>query len=92
MEKQLTIRNILLRWPSRQALADDAGVDLFAVHRWFQRGSVNARHDAALMRGAKRRKIKVSLEDLSKARSVHSEQRGHGRVKFQGLESERAAQ
>jgi len=78
MTKQHPIILILDRWPSRQAVADDAGVDLFAVHRWYQRKSINGRHDAALIAGAKRRKIRLSASELAEARSVHTDQAGHG--------------
>lgn len=60
---------ILRRWPTRQALADDAGVDLYAVHRWFQRGRVNGRHDMSLLSGAQRRGINLTALELVEARA-----------------------
>jgi hypothetical protein len=70
MTHQNPLQIILARWPSRQALADDAGVDLYAVHRWFQRGSVNGRHDMSLLSGAQRRGINLTAFELMEARAA----------------------
>ena len=61
--------DILARWPSRQSLADDAGVDLFAVHRWFQRGGFPGKHDAAILAGAAARGIDLSADEIVLARA-----------------------
>ena len=60
---------IIDAWPSRQAVLEDAraaraDLDLFAVHRWYQRSSIPSRYWAALVAGAQRRGIDVSVEDL----------------------------
>lgn len=66
------VTTILGKWPSRRAVLEDArssdpSLEMIAVHRWFQRGSVPARHWTALMAGAKRRKLGVSMQDLALA-------------------------
>lgn len=68
MDKPVT--QILAKWPSRRAVLDDAraadpDLQMVAVHRWFKRGSVPPRHWTALMAGAKRRKLGVSLADMA---------------------------
>ena len=75
---------IIQRWPTRQDLADDAGVDLFAVHRWFQRNSIPGKHDARLLAGARRRGVKVTAKELIEARSWHGERNGHAAPARQG--------
>lgn len=60
---------ILSRWPSRKALADDTGVDLYAVHRWFQRASVKGEHDAKLLARASERGIALTADELVRARA-----------------------
>lgn len=69
MEQKHPLIEILSRWPSRKALADDAGVDLYAVHRWFQRSSVKGEHDAKLLAGAAERGIPLTAEEIVMARS-----------------------
>lgn len=90
MTQQHPIVSILDRWPNRKAIADDAGVDLYAVHRWYQRKSINGRHDAALISGARRRKIRLSAKELAEARSTHADQGGHIVLPVQGLDGEKA--
>ena len=78
MSKKFTpTQQIIKRWPSRQELAGDIGVDLFAVHRWFQRSSIPAKHDIAILDAASRRNIPLNWRELMEARSSHSEQGGH---------------
>ncbi len=83
MSKHPSTSEILKRWPSRQAVADDAGVDLFAVHRWHQRGSIPGKHDSRLLAGAEKRGICLSAQELIEARSVHADQAGHGEQSLQ---------
>lgn len=64
-----TIRDILDRWPSRQALADDTGAGLAAVHHWYSRGRVPAKYDGALLVSAARREIPLDAMELVKMRS-----------------------
>jgi hypothetical protein len=71
------VTQILSRWPSRQAVLDDArdaaaDLDMFAVHRWFQRGAVPSRYWGALIDGARRRGISVTLCDLGGAHDARS--------------------
>jgi hypothetical protein len=66
---------ILAHWPSRQAVLDDArnasaDLDLFAVHRWFQRGSIPSRYWTALLDGASRRGLPVRLDDFASAHAA----------------------
>ena len=73
---------ILGMWPDRQAVyadavAADPGLNMVAVHRWFQRGSVPAKYWSALIAGAKRRNISLTAEDVVLAHSAGpSEDRG----------------
>jgi hypothetical protein len=66
------VTKILKAWPSRQAVLTDArmvepSLELVAVHRWFQRGSVPSRYWRALLIGAERRNIAVTVDDLMAA-------------------------
>jgi hypothetical protein len=66
--------SLLSRWPSRQAVCEDAraadpNLDPVAVHRWFQRRSVPSRYWAALMDGAARRAIALSADEIVRAHS-----------------------
>jgi hypothetical protein len=63
------VTNLLKRWPSRQAVHDDAraaddALDIVAVHRWYQRGSVPSRYWQALLAGAARRNMSVTADDF----------------------------
>jgi len=71
------IQKIIERWPNRQALADDAGVDLFAVHRWYQRKSIPARYDMTILDAASRRNIALNWRELMEARTAHTDRSGH---------------
>lgn len=62
-------QEIIEQWPSRRELAEDVGVNLYAVHHWHNRGRIPARYDADLVRAAKRRKIRLDFADLALARS-----------------------
>ena len=62
-------QEIIERWPSRRELAEDVGVNLYAVHHWHNRGRIPARYDAALVKAAKRRKIRLDFSDLAMARA-----------------------
>lgn len=69
---------ILSMWPDRQAVyadavAADPALNMVAVHRWFQRGSVPAKYWSALIAGAKRREIDLSAEDVVLAHSSQTE-------------------
>ena len=62
-------QHIIDAWPSRQAVLEDAraaraDLDLFAVHRWYQRSSIPSRYWAALVSGAQQRGIDVSVDDF----------------------------
>lgn len=59
-----TVPDILARWPSRDAVAEDAGVEPIAVYRWEKRGRIPGKHFAALARGAERRGLPVTLNEL----------------------------
>jgi hypothetical protein len=89
-------QEIIKRWPSRQAMADDCSVtgspvDLFAVHRWFQRSSIPGKHDSRLLQGAARRGFALTADELVAARSEHADQVGHGIVNLQGEQTGDAA-
>lgn len=64
---QVSIPELLSEWPDRQAIyadakAADQRLDIVAVHRWFQRGSVPVKYWRALIDGALRRGLNVSAE------------------------------
>ncbi len=75
------IISILSRWPSRRAVYEDAltadpDLDMVAVHRWFQRGSVPSKYDVALLQGADRRGIGLHFLEIANARSGHTKPSG----------------
>lgn len=79
---QHSVEAILSKWPSRQAVLEDARVgapdlDLMAVHRMFQRKSIAPRHWAALAAGAARRGVPLSVEEIAAAHAKAPEQVGH---------------
>jgi len=84
-------QTILKRWPSRQAVADDTGVALVAVHRWWQRKSIPAKYDAALLDAASRRNIPLNWRELMDARSARPEHIGHTSADFKMTKSAGAA-
>lgn len=65
--------HIIDLWPSRQDMADDAGVDLYAVHRWYQRAAIPGKHDARLLAAAERRGLPLTWHDLANARCPQDE-------------------
>jgi hypothetical protein len=74
-----TVIDILARWPDREAVHADASLgdpalQPIAVYRWERRRSIPPRHWTALVAGAKRRRFKVTMEELAQA---HTYQRGH---------------
>lgn len=76
------ITEILSRWPSRRDVYEDAkaanpDLDMVAVHRWFKRGSLPSKYDAALIQGADRRGFGLHAMELVRARSGVSDQTGH---------------
>jgi hypothetical protein len=62
-------QEIINRWPSRRALAEDVGVNLYAVHHWHNRNRIPAEYDAALLVAAGRRGIALGFEELVMARA-----------------------
>jgi len=75
---------LLDKWPSRKAIADDAGVDLYAVHRWYQRKHIPPKHDACLVASAARRGFSLSWQELIEARAQANNQDGHNIGASQG--------
>jgi hypothetical protein len=65
------------------ARAANPDIEIVAVHRWFTRHSVPSGYWAALISGAKARKIKLSEGELSFAHAINNEQVGHGVNDFQ---------
>lgn len=59
-----SVPEILSRWPSREAVAEDAGVEPIAVYRWEKRGRIPGKHFARLARGAEARGLSVTLAEL----------------------------
>jgi predicted nucleic acid-binding protein len=62
-------QQIIEQWPSRRDLAEDVGVNLYAVHHWHHRNRIPANYDAALIEAASRRGIALGFEDLALARA-----------------------
>ena len=60
---------ILSRWPSRQALADDTGRSIVTIHSWFGRKSIPADMDVVLVQAAIARGIGLTFEELARARA-----------------------
>lgn len=88
MAQNITASKILDRWPTRRAVYEDAlkadpDLQMVAVHRWFSRGSIPGKYDAALLEGAARRGIGLHPKELISARSVHTDQSGHRDSGFQ---------
>lgn len=96
MQQTHPILTILSLWPSRQELADDMGLPLFAIHRWHQRESIPPEYDLRLLDAAANRNIPLLWRDLMKAREVarelkprrnkkaNTDQHGHGLETMQG--------
>jgi len=69
------IKTLLEKCGSRRDLLADAqavnpDLDLYAVHRWFQRGSVPARYWLSIVEGARNRGAQVSLDQIAKAHAA----------------------
>lgn len=78
MSSYHAITDILSRWPSRQSLADDLGLDVIVVHRWHQRQRIPAKYDSALLDCASKRNIPLNWRELMDARAPN-DQHGHGK-------------
>jgi|GEM_PF-4116007 len=89
MDQKITAQEIIDKWPSKAALADDVsrhtGISLgkVAVNRWHSRQSIPAKYDIAIVRAADERNIRVSLACLVATRTIHTEQRGHAPATLQ---------
>jgi len=59
-----TPADILGRWPSREAVAQDCGVEPIAVYRWERRERIPLRHFPALLAAAQRRNIRLTADEL----------------------------
>lgn len=57
-------------WPKVKDLSDDLGVPYTTAHSWVIRGRIPADYDIDIIRAAKKRGAKLTLEDLAKARRV----------------------
>jgi hypothetical protein len=84
MKKSHPILTILHRWPSRQSLADDLGLDVVVVHRWHQRQSIPAKYDTRLLDAASSRNIPLLWRELMEARAASPDQHGHDSETMQG--------
>lgn len=63
----MTHSDILKKWPSAPQLAKDVGRPKGTVANWIGRNSIPVKHWPAVVAAAKKRGIKVSLEDLARA-------------------------
>lgn len=73
-----TVAEIISRWPTRRDLHADCkavkpDVDLYAIHRWYQRGSINAHFWRAMLDGAKARGISLTADELIDAHAYREE-------------------
>lgn len=90
MAKKSLTQKIIDMWPTKRDLAADisrktgAPLQRVAVNRWYTRHSIPSKYDLAMIESANERSISLSLVDLMKARSVHSDQRGASKPAFQG--------
>lgn len=90
MANNTLTQEIIDRWPSKRALAADVTsktgkkLDVIAVFRWHSRNSIPSKYDLALIEAATERSISLSLVELMKARSAHTDQVGNCDGGFQG--------
>ncbi|MDC0657072.1 hypothetical protein N6L27_03585 [Leisingera sp. SS27] len=85
MSKKHLTQAIIDKWPNRKALLDDVNeslspsdqIEIVAIHRWHQRGSIDGKYDLAILAGASKRNIPLSWHDLMAARSIHDDRCGH---------------
>lgn len=76
MANNPSFRQIIERWPSRSALADDVSVPVIVVHRWHQRASIPAKYDVRLLDAASARNIPLNWRELMDARNAPNDQHG----------------
>jgi hypothetical protein len=83
MAQKKSAQDIIELWSSRQNLADDVSarigraLNIFAVHRWYQRNRIPAEYYPAIMDAASARGLDVSLLDLIGTRAYEPGQHGH---------------
>ncbi len=65
----MNARNIIDRWPSRGAIAADAGRSPTTIHSWYHRNSIPGDVYVTLVNAAKRRGFSLSFEDLARSRA-----------------------
>lgn len=61
-----TFADIVALWPNAVTLAEDIGESPVTVRAWRMRNSIHASHWRPLVRAAKARGIKLTLEDLAR--------------------------
>lgn len=66
---QVSVPELLSEWPDRHAIhadakAADEQLDIVAVHRWFQRGSIPVKYWTALIEGGVRRGLNIDADRL----------------------------
>ena len=76
MSSKHPFQDIIDRWPTQAVMAEDAGVKPIAVYRWYERKSIPAKHDAALIDAASRRNIPLNWRELMDARARQGDQGG----------------
>lgn len=55
MQEQNRIKQLIGRWPSRKAFAEEVGADLAAVHKWAQVGRIPSGRQLHVLRAAQSR-------------------------------------
>ena len=63
------MEHIFAKWPRLCDLASDLGKPYQTVSSWKQRGSIPARYDMEIIRAARGRGQRVTLEELAEARA-----------------------
>ncbi|MEM6623896.1 MAG: hypothetical protein AAF674_16840 [Pseudomonadota bacterium] len=65
----MTATEIMAKWPSRSALADDVGKPLSIIHSWVKRDSIPPGFDVVLVEAAAARGFELSFRQLAEARA-----------------------
>ena len=74
MSEQTPIKELIDRWPTRRALADEIGAKEAAVHKWAKAGRIPAVWQAGVIRAARARGIEHVTAEWMVAH--HEQERG----------------
>lgn len=62
-------KEIIGRWPSRHILAEDTGREYVTINSWYMRNRIPGDVDVDLVSAARKRRIKLTYEELARARA-----------------------